>query len=172
MNPTAAVRNAELTDAAAIAAVHVASWKAAYRGMLPDDYLDSLSADDRLAQWEEWLRGGLEPGRVVVVEQTGLGVRGFASWRRQHERPQTAELGAMYLSPEAWGQGLGRLLLNTVVDRMRDRGCRDAVLWVHPDNQRARRFYEAAGWKHEDELKHFDLWGLSVPSTLYRRTLH
>ncbi len=104
MSPTATVRNAEFTDAAAIAAVQVASWKAAYRGMLPDDYLDLLSADDRLAQWEEWLRGGLEPGRVVVVEQTGLGIRGFASWRQHDEWPQTAELGAMYLSPEAWGK--------------------------------------------------------------------
>jgi RimJ/RimL family protein N-acetyltransferase len=166
------IRDAQLEDVPAIAAVHVASWKEAYRGMLPDDYLDTLSIDDRLPWWEERFRRGLEANEIVLVaEDDEHGVQGFASTRQRDEFPQTAELAAIYLSPDSWGHGVGKHLLDAVVCRLLELGSNDVVLWVHPDNHRARRFYEAAGWTYEGLLKHDEVWGLEVPSILYRLTL-
>jgi hypothetical protein len=48
---TALVRAARPEDARSVAEVHVASWRHAYRGLLPDDYLERLSVDDREAMW-------------------------------------------------------------------------------------------------------------------------
>jgi len=41
------IRPATPEDARAIAEVHVASWRYAYRGLLPDDVLDRLSVEER-----------------------------------------------------------------------------------------------------------------------------
>ena len=50
------VRAATPADAAAIAGVHVRSWQAAYRGIVPDEVLDGLSLPDREQRWRSILR--------------------------------------------------------------------------------------------------------------------
>ena len=45
------IRPAQLGDAERIAAIQVRAWQAAYRGVMPDAYLDELNADDRAAYW-------------------------------------------------------------------------------------------------------------------------
>jgi hypothetical protein len=80
--------------------------------VLPDDYLDSLSINDRLPWWEERLRQDPDPREVVVVVELDTpGAWGFARCRAREGSRRTAELGATYLSAESWGQGLGRARL-------------------------------------------------------------
>ena len=61
------LRDACPADARALAALHVVSWQVAYRGHLPDHYLDTLSVDERVATWEAYLGDGAA-GRMVVAE--------------------------------------------------------------------------------------------------------
>ena len=61
------VRPAVLDDAAAIARVHVASWRTTYRGLLPDDFLSSLSEESYTDRWRRVMADGLS--RVFVVDQ-------------------------------------------------------------------------------------------------------
>lgn len=145
----ALVRPARLGDARRIAEVHVRSWQTAYRGLMPDDFLDALSPDAR-AEWRALRLGGL-PDRwaMLVVEEAGT-VVGFADTgpcRDEDRDPRvTGELFAMYLHPDYWHRGLGRLLMGGVVARLRADDFQSATLWVLRENSRARRFYEAAGW--------------------------
>lgn len=147
------IRTATPEDAPAIAQVHVASWRWAYRGQLPDGLLDSLSVDRRLAAWRDALAGGRET--TFVAEVAGR-VVGFASCGSGVERdipPDTGELSSMYLLEEAAGRGIGAALMSRVLQDLRDRGFARAVLWVLATNDRARRFYEAMGWKHDGATK-------------------
>lgn len=161
------VRDARLEDAATCAGIHVASWKAAYRGMLPDEYLDALSIDDRLPSWQQFLDGSRSPARtMVVVDDDGV-VRGFATIRPSGADAE-AELAALYLDPLAQGLGLGRALLDAFMDRARHESYLEAVLWVHPSNHRARRFYERAGWTDDGVSRLEAVWGLDVPEQRYR----
>ena len=70
------VRPAELADAAAIARVHVDTWKSAYRGLLPEDFLDSLTEASYL---DRWRRGIADNSSRVYVAEDETGVVGFAS---------------------------------------------------------------------------------------------
>jgi GNAT superfamily N-acetyltransferase len=145
------VRDATLDDAKAIAAVHVRSWQAAYRGLLPDDLLDSLSAPDREAMWRMSIaRPALGHGCVVAEEEGDvIGFAAFGPARQGHgaASPDAGEVYAIYLAPERLGRGVGRTLLSGATDRLREAGFRSALLWVLEANERARGFYELMGWR-------------------------
>jgi GNAT superfamily N-acetyltransferase len=142
------IRPATREDARAIAEVHVASWRAAYRGLLPDAYLDRLSVDEREAQRREHLDDPSEAWGTLVAEEDGR-VVGFATFgpsRDEDAPPGTGEVPAIYLDPAVVGTGVGRDLFAETTTGLRHAGYGRATLWVLEANDRARRFYEKAGW--------------------------
>lgn len=148
------IRRAQDGEAQVIAKVHVASWQGAYRGLIPDEILDGLSVERR-AQW--WSQAIKDPEIDVFVSLDEAGrIVGFASIQasRDADAPEaTGELTTIYLLPEWWGRGRGRALLETCLDRARQRGFARVTLWVLDSNQRARRFYEKAGFTTDGASK-------------------
>jgi len=140
------IRAAGPDDAGDIAALHVASWRWAYRGLLADGVLDALSVDDRAARWAELLAD--DDVTVLVAERDGA-LAGFASAgasRDDDATQETGEVAAIYLAEAEAGSGLGRVLFARIQDELRSRGFVRATLWVLETNARARRFYEREGW--------------------------
>ena len=145
-----AIRRASLPDARAVAEVHVASWRWAYRGDLPDALLDALSIDDREAAHVQQIGDPGTTTDVVVAVGNGGAVVGFASTgptRDDDAPPGTGELYAIYLVQDAAGTGVGQALLDRAGDDLRGAGFDRATLWVLASNARARRFYEREGWR-------------------------
>jgi ribosomal protein S18 acetylase RimI-like enzyme len=143
------IREAEVEDAETLGRIHVRAWRSAYRGQLTDDYLDGLSERDRADQWRGSLAAQRETWRTWVAERDG-GVIGWATTGPSEDADadaRTGELYAIYLEPEHVGIGLGRELFAHAMNDLRARGFRAATLWVLETNERARRFYELAGWK-------------------------
>jgi GNAT superfamily N-acetyltransferase len=140
------VREASVVDAAAIAHVHVASWKTTYPGIVPDAYIDSLNQEERTGKWEEWFRGA--PMSVFVAEDAG-GIFGFANGgavRGQVGEPGAydAELYAVYLLQGAQRQGAGRALTQAIASTLKHKGFRSMVVWVLEQNP-AVQFYQCLG---------------------------
>ena len=138
-----------IADAGQVGEVHVRAWQVAYRGVMPDSYLDGLRAEERADMW----RQGVEqswPGQRDVIECDGR-VVGFAAYGPEHggDDPTRGELYAINLHPGRWRQGLGRQLIRHVTSELRRLGFRRAVLWVEATNDRARRFYESEGWSYD-----------------------
>ncbi len=167
------IRPAAAPDADGIAAVHVRSWQAAYRGQMPDDVLDGQSVEQRAQFWRSFIDAARPGDHVFVVVEDG-GVCGFAhvgACRDPAAEPGTGEISSFYLAPEVWGTGRGRALMEACMDIMLQDGHRQAVLWVLVTNTRARRFYEAAGWACDDAVKTERMAGTTVNETRYRRLL-
>ena len=164
----AAVRPATVTDATAMGRLHVRAWQAAYRGHMPDDYLDGLRAEDRAAGWERVL--GLEraQGAVLVAERAGE-VVGFANLGPAQDPEGAGELYAINVDPDHWGGGAGRALLGAAQAELDRMGFAESVLWVLPGNARARRFYEIAGWVADGASRTAEVFGVMVPEVRYRR---
>jgi GNAT superfamily N-acetyltransferase len=166
---TALVREATSADADSIGSVHVRSWQSAYVGVVPQPILDHLSVERRASSWHGIIeRAGVE--RVWVVEEGGR-VRGFASIgpARDEDLPTgSGELYAIYLEPESWSTGLGRQLFATATADLRERGFSPLILWVLTDNPRARRFYEAAGWRSDGTSRVLDFDGTPIEEIRYR----
>jgi len=138
------IRTATLSDALAIARVHVASWRSTYRGLLPDDFLMSLS---ETGYAERWKRVIAEATSSVYVAEDETDVVGFASGGRERagEEGYDGELYAIYVLEGAQRRGFGRDLVRATVAGLRELGLTDMIIWVLRDNQPARAFYERLG---------------------------
>ena len=138
------VRPAELDDAGEIARVHVATWRSAYRGLLPDDFLESLSEMNYTERWRRVIGEGMS--RVFVVDEAGT-LAGFASCGRERagETGFSGELYALYVLDGAQRRGHGRELVRAVAGALRELHLPDMIVWVLRDNSPARGFYERLG---------------------------
>jgi ribosomal protein S18 acetylase RimI-like enzyme len=169
------IRFAELRDARAIAEVHVASWQAAYRGILPAEKLDNLSIENRHRQWGLILgtAEGTRRNLVCEIEDRVVAFSSFGPNRDPDcEQTKVAELWALYALKEHWGSGCGRALWLKTMQSVRDELMNEIItLWVLTDNHRARRFYEKAGFRPDGATKDIMLLGATLGETRYRRAL-
>jgi GNAT superfamily N-acetyltransferase len=156
------IRAARVGDEARVAEIHVRSWQAGYRGLLADDYLDGLRAEDRAPHYTFDRTG---PDDVLTLVAVTDRVRGFVSLA-----PAAGEVWALYVDPTAWRSGVGRALLVEAQDRLAQRHAR-ATLWVLAGNTRACRFYEANGWQPDGEQRREIVWGAALDELRYARSL-
>lgn len=170
------IRPAEPRDAAAIARAHVASWQVAYRGQVPDAYLDGLTSDleRRTSLWQRSIPEASSRRRTILVAEDGGSIAGFISFGPSEDEPidpQVGQVYAIYLDPTYWGRGAGRDLMNRALAGLREAGFREAILWVLGTNQRARRFYEIAGWSADGGEKTEPRGDFELKEARYRRML-
>jgi ribosomal protein S18 acetylase RimI-like enzyme len=169
------VRSASAADAERIAQIHVLGWQGGYQGLMPPEYLAGLDpGGERLARWSRTLAGQDWPrsGTFVVSGDSGE-VAGFAhaGLARDEDADGAGEIWAIYLDPAEWGRGLGRELMGAVLSQLAGAGFRQATLWVLDTNARARRFYEAAGFRSDGAVKVDDSRGFPLRELRYRRAL-
>jgi ribosomal protein S18 acetylase RimI-like enzyme len=160
---TAHLRRATAADARPIAELHVRSWKAAYPGLVPQDYLDALRPEDRLGMWEQALAGDGWP--VVVVAEEGERLVGFVAVAPTGDPDldpeRVGEVRTLYLDPGAFGSGVADPLMEAGLEALVAGGMARAMLWALGTNARARRFYERRGWCTDGTTKVHD-WGAFV----------
>jgi len=165
------IRPARVDDAEAIARLHVRSWQAAYRGIVSDEFLDSMSVDQMASRWRQRLEEAATP---TLVTERGGEVVGFAHVGPSRDDPDSGrggELYAIYLEPSAWGLGLGRDLLAASRQKLAELGFQAAMLWVLRDNERARRFYFADGWRLDGAEKPISIGGSELVEVRYQRSI-
>jgi GNAT superfamily N-acetyltransferase len=124
----------------------MASWRGAFTGLVPQDFLDAMDAEAIAAGWRKSVTAGRS--RLYVAELDGriAGYAGVGPERDPSAPPTTGELYALFVRPDAWGAGLGRALTAAAVDDLRAHGCDRVNLWVLEANSRARAFYKQYGF--------------------------
>ncbi len=151
------VHNATVGDAPHIAEIHVRSWQAAYRGILLDSLLDGLSVSEREQNWRALLSDGGDRWLALVVEDSGGALVGFCSVatpsRDEDAGETTAEVGALYVDPDHWREGAGEAMLSAALEQLGEKGWRDVILWVLPENRAALTFYDRFGFVIEDGVE-------------------
>jgi ribosomal protein S18 acetylase RimI-like enzyme len=159
-----------LDDAEEVERLRVASWQSAYRGILPDGYLDRMRVDgERRRRWMiSRAAAGADgaDGAAGAVESVAVQGNAIVGWVaggrcRDPDRPGPGqgEIYAIYVLPEWFGRGAGRLLIGHALRALTGAGLADITLWVLAANQRARRFYEAAGFRPDGTDQLLDLGG-------------
>lgn len=131
--------------------------------MMPQDVLEGLSLDEIAERWDGIITAP-ELGSGVLVAETDGAILAWSSFgaARDDDAPATAELRGIYAHPESWSSGVGRALLASVEDRLRDAGHRRAYLWVLDGNERAVRFYERHQWADDGAVKIDDRRGMTL----------
>jgi len=166
------IRNAVQVDAIAMGRLHVRAWQSAYRGVMPDEYLDGLREQDRVEMWQGRLsQSDLPPILVAVVADEVIGFGAFGAEASPEAPTSCGELYAMNLDPDHWGRGIGRLLLRGVTEMLIAMAYEEAVLWVVPENERARALYESEGWVVDGGVSTEEILGVTVTDIRYRKPL-
>lgn len=140
------LREAVPTDARAIAETHVASWRAAYRGIIDDAWLDGRTFEEREESWSKSLQDWND-SKAMYLAFDGVRLAGFAvvGAPRTDGYAGYAELHAIYNHPDYYGRGAGRILFDTAKDWARARGCTKMFVSLLRDNTLGREFYERTG---------------------------
>lgn len=166
------IRRATPQDAASLAAVEVTSWQTAYRGLMPDAFLNERSEAEHTGAWHQnLLKHGVSGRKRVLIAISHAQVIGFVRSGVMEEANQIGSVYLLYVRPEVWGCGVGTALMRAAMDDLRDLGMREAVLWVLRANQRARAFYEGLGWKPDGQTTTADYGGIELEALCYRRTV-
>ena len=128
--------------------MHVRSWQAAYRGQVPDSYLEGLSVAKRGLMWTEILKDQMRGVLVAEDEARIVGFSSFGPVRDEGEnRLLTGEIYSIYVLEEFWKRGIGRTLMENSLTALERDGFGSVKVWVLETNQRARSFYEKFGFK-------------------------
>jgi ribosomal protein S18 acetylase RimI-like enzyme len=175
------IRRARPGDAAAIGAVHVAAWRSAYAGILPDAYLARMSVSRQAMHYDSTIRAGVgvhvatASGLDLGVSGRGPRVVGFVSGgpAREHAPYRHASMGGLgegeietlYVLDDWRERGLGRRLMRAAASHLATAGCRSAFLWVLRDNP-SRWFYSRLGGKPVAEAT-ITVGGAPVVQTAY-----
>jgi ribosomal protein S18 acetylase RimI-like enzyme len=139
-------RDASAQDFDAIAALQIENWRSAYRGILPDAYLDDTVVEERREYWRAVSHAGPE-GQLVLVTTTGDVLAGFISVYLDADAEVDATIENLHVSPQFQGCGLGRRLLAAAAERLIAIPATSVCLWVFDANVDAIRFYRRLGGK-------------------------
>ncbi|KJL47791.1 Mycothiol acetyltransferase [Microbacterium hydrocarbonoxydans] len=138
---TVEVRRATPDDLSGVLGVFLGCWRESYRGILPAAVIEAMTDERARALWARALAD--EEGEVRVAERE-VTILGLTRFVRAGDR---GIVHSLYVSPQAHGGGVGRLLLTAAVDALTGAGARSAVLWVFAANAPSIGFYEAQGWR-------------------------
>lgn len=154
MKPT--IRLARLDDAEAISHLQVRAWQSAYRGILPDAMLDAMDPDKNARKRRARMEDPVSPElRDWLLEEGGrlVGWAAAGPARDEDLGQDVHELYAIYLEPDCVGRGYGRKLMQHCLDDAVERGFGEMVMWVLTGNERAQRFYAAAGFDRDARVE-------------------
>lgn len=149
------IREAGAGDADGIAEVHVRSWQAAYRGLISQDVLDTMSVTERAVTWSQIIAAPLPRHLGLMVAERDGRIVGWVSLGsgRDPGLEAQAEIYGIYVDPEDWSTGVGHALLLAAEQRIMDAGQSSAYLWVLDGNTRADTFYARHGWEDDGSMK-------------------
>ena len=166
------VRQAVAENAFALATVEIASWREAYEGLMPAEFLDGLSLNNKSDGWRANLhKHGPAGHKRVLVAVSGEGIIGFVRVGVDDAQPRTGLVYLLYVLPDYWGAGVGKRLMGAAMEELRGMGVGEAVLWVLRKNERARAFYEGLGWRPDGRTAIETFGGVELEAWCYRRDI-
>jgi len=147
------VREASQDDVKVISLISVTTWKIAYRGLLPDEFLDSLSVEMRE---KNILKGIKIPSNRYAIAELGgqpVGMICFYPLDNVNFKGIDWEIEALYVLPQYWNKGVGRTLIKYAFQCMVENKANTCNLWMLKYNENARKFYERVGMSFSGKEK-------------------
>jgi ribosomal protein S18 acetylase RimI-like enzyme len=142
-------RKAELQDAEGLAYVHVHSWRTTYRGIVSEDYLESLSIVEREKRWVSILS---DSHHTYVCQKEDGEIVGFVSIGKERSGKYEGELYAIYLLENYQGKGIGKELFEIAWEELKNMGFNCMWIWVLKENPSKHFYYKYNPVLLEEEI--------------------
>ena len=152
----------EQDDRLAISNVYEESWKYAYQGIVPQDYLNSIPQ----GQWASHIEQADRKSLIMLEDDRIIGTSSFGK-SRMEEMNGFGEIISLYFLPDYMVKGYGRLLLQAAVSELKKMGFDKVFLWVLEENRNARYFYEKCGFAQTERCLFSDIGGKELKEVQY-----
>ena len=166
------IRRAITANARCIAELHVATWRDAYRGIVPEDYLTGIDSNAKADRWQSMLEARVPSVLVATLDGTIARWIAFGPTRDGDADTVTAEIEAVYVTSPCWQRGIGTALMQAACTRLLADGYAAVTLWVLDDNLAARCFYARRGFERGGSEEMVEIGGVLLPEVRFRATLH
>ena len=153
-------------DFNAIGEIYAQSWKTAYRGIVPQDYLDKLAG----SRWAKVLSGSSFDAYVIREDRKYIGTSSIGA-AREEKMVGWGEIISIYLLPEYFGKGYAEPLFKCAVNALCEKGYTNIYLWVLKENIRAQRFYEKHGFHNSGEASLIEIAGTELTEIRYIKNI-
>ncbi len=149
------IRKAKNSDLNGIIRAHVETWKTAYKGVVPDNYIQGFVIRTQDKGWQNRLKNTIEEKIFYIAENNKNEIVGFAigGLERSKHPNYKGELMGIYILKEYQRKGLGKSLTKKIVENLIDMNINTMLLWVLENNP-YRAFYDALGGKVIDKKIH------------------
>lgn len=171
--PVAQIRAARPTDAAGIARVHVETWRDAYAGLLPDKHLLRLNDQTQAMAWSRNLSRADGPRHtlVAIVDEEIVGFTNFG-WAREGRPKNEGEVFMLYVATDWRERGIGRQLVLTSFEALKDVGSETVSIWCLAENSSAIGFYRRLDGKRISAGRQENVGGTLFPVIGFLWELH
>ncbi|KZL92488.1 mycothiol acetyltransferase [Clostridium magnum DSM 2767] len=160
------VKRVTKEDVKIISNIYALSWKTAYRGLIPQKYLDELRDDFWVGTFENWITTKVITADILSVDNFPVG--GIAYGKSRDEKlTDWGEIVSIYVHPDHYRLGYGKILLDTALKFMREDGYKKCYLWVLEQNENAKCFYEKNGFRCNKDQFEFQIMGKQLTDLRY-----
>lgn len=149
-------------DRMAISRIYEESWRCAYKGIIPQDYLDSIPE----GRWVSNLDNPKWKTLVCIDNGRIVGTSSFCKSRFE-QFYNWGEVISIYLLPDFTGKGYGKNLMESAITELKKQGYENVFLWVLEENIRARQFYEKFGFSPTDNFLDDNIGGKELREIQY-----
>ena len=149
-------------DGMMISKVYEESWKYAYKGIMPQHYLDSIPE----GRWVQNIDNPMWKTLVCIDNDRIVGTSSFCKPRFEQFNGWE-EVISMYLLPQYMGKGYGKILMESAISELKKQGHEKIFLWVLEENIRARQFYEQFGFSITADFMEDNIGGKDLREIRY-----
>ncbi|WP_017754026.1 GNAT family N-acetyltransferase [Calidifontibacillus oryziterrae] len=139
------IKKATTKDSESISKIHALSWKTAYKGIVPQQYLDELKDDFWVNAFDNWISNNIVTAQLIYEDELPVGCIAFGK-ARDEKFSEWGEIISIYVHPDFCRRGYGQQLLHTALRDMKTKGFRNCYLWVLKENDNAINFYKKNGF--------------------------
>ena len=142
------IRSATINDAEKIAKIKLEGWQTAYRGIIDDNFLNSMDLNEEIKRRKDNIQNGVE----IIVAELDNNIVGFCMYRdytkNQENYPNSdCEISSLYVKSSLKRKGIGTKLMQHVLKKLKKQGKTNMILGCLKENYPSRAFYEKMGGK-------------------------
>lgn len=167
--PNITIRLAKPADAPDMAEIHARSWEAAYKDIIPAEYIKEKNAI-RPTLFRRIITDENTTQYVIAADGKTVGIMCIAPPQDDDTDDSFYELHGIYLHPDYYRQGIGTQVMEFAFNKARSIGKINMTVWVFAENTNAINFYIKCGFAADEKTKTLSC-GKEMQCIRMRRTI-
>ncbi len=147
------IRKAKLGDEKILGFIQTESWKTSFADIISaNDLIKYTDVNKALEMYLNILKSNYSEISILEIDGEAHCIAGWSK-ARNPLFSDCAEIICIHSLSENRGKGYGSMMMNHIINEIKNSGYNSVLLWVFEKNTRARTFYEKYGFELTDNTQ-------------------